>query len=163
TYGPTLLSTVPVLTTGNDAVFARLMPRLYGELGYAQRELACKQVDPVPSGGAAPLPTNLCATLASIWLNGLEKLNKCIQAGFTPKQSAGDENCQSFVSQLNNFSSRVPTVTPLHDVANRVGELQARISTLLHVYQVRYLPSIPAGGFCRETSSSPTTCPDPWN
>jgi hypothetical protein len=163
TFGPTLLSAEPVETIGNDAVFARLMQRLYADLGYAQRELACKKVDPVPAAGAAPLPANLCATLASIWLNGLEKLDKCILAGFQPKQSAGDENCQSFVSQLNNFASRVPTATPLHDVANRVGELRARISTLLHVYHTRYLPSIPAGGFCRETNSHLPTCPNPWD
>jgi hypothetical protein len=163
TYGPTLLSTAPVLTSGNDAVFARLLQRLYDELGYAQRELACKQVDPVPSGGAAPLSANLCSTLSSIWLNGKLKLDDCVLAGFQPKQSAGDQNCQAFVSQVTNFGARVPTTTPLHDVANRVGELRARISTLLHVYQVRYLPSIPANGFCRETNSNPTSCPDPWN
>jgi hypothetical protein len=164
TFGPTLLSAAPVLTQGNDAVFARLLQRLYGDLGYAQRELACKQVDPVPAGSAAPLSASVCATLSSIWLNGKLKLDDCVMAGFQPKQSAGDQNCQAFVSQVTNFASRVPAATPLHDVANRVGELKARIATLLHVYQTRYLPSIPANGFCRETDSdaNPATCPNPW-
>jgi hypothetical protein len=163
TYGPTLQSAAPALTVGNDAVFARLMQRLYGELGYAQRELACKQVDPQPANGTPPLSASLCATLTSIWLNGLEKLNKCIAAGFQPKQSAGDENCQSFVSQITNYRSRVPAATPTQDVANRVGELKNRIATLLHVYQTRYLPSIPATGFCRESTTNPATCPNPWD
>ncbi len=162
TYGPTITSPVPVLTRGNDAVFARLMQTLYGQLGTAQRDLACQQVDPVPSGGTPPLPASLCSTLDGIWLNGKEKLDKCILAGFQPKQSAGDENCQSFVSQLGNYQARLPATTVAADIANRTGELKARIAVIFHVYYQRYLPSIPADGFCRERSADPGSCPNPW-
>jgi len=159
TWGPAFGGTgQPVLTTNNDAVFARLLQRLYGELSYAQRELACKQVDPVPNGGVAPLSASNCSSLDSVWENGKQKLDKCIAAGFQPKQSAGNENCQSFISQLNNYQTQIPASTPAWDVANRVGELKARIVTLLHVYYTRYVPSIPANGFCRET----TNCTSPW-
>lgn len=163
TWGPKFGSTTPGLTVGNDAVFARLMQKLFDELGYAQRELACKQVDPVPSGGTPPLSAADCSALASIWSNAKQKLDKCIAAGFEPKQSAGDENCQSFVSQLNNFRTRLPAATPAQDTANRVGELKARSITLLHVYSQRYLPSIPANGFCRERLGNVPGCPNPWN
>jgi len=163
TFGPKLGSTVPAYTQGNDAVFARLLQKLYGELGYVQRELACKAVDPAPGTGviaSSPPILGECGTLDSIWANGLVKLDKCIDAAFQPKQSAGDENCQSFVSQLNNYRTRIPGTTPTRDVANRVGELKVRVDVILHLYATRFLPSVPAGGFCRERGTA--GCTNPW-
>jgi hypothetical protein len=160
TYGPTFVSPVPTVTFGNDAVFARLVQSLYDDLEYTRRELACKQVDPVPHGGTPPLSASVCGSLASVWANGKVKLDKCIAAAFHPKQSAGDENCQSFVSQLTNFQSSLPATTALQDVANRLGELKVRATVIRHVFDTRFLPSVPPNGFCRETS--PSTCPAPW-
>jgi hypothetical protein len=160
TYGPTILSPNPSVTFGNDAVFARLVQSLYDDLEYVRRELACKQVDPVPNGGTPPLTSATCSNLAAVWANGKIKLDKCILAGFQPKQSAGDENCQSFVSQLTNYQNSLPVNTAPQDVANRLGELTVRARVIRHVFDTRFLPSIPAAGFCRE--SSPSTCPAPW-
>jgi len=164
TYGPTILSQIPSVTVGNDAVFARLIQSLYDDLEYVRRELACKQVDSMPIGGPAPLSTSNCTTLANNWLNGKQKLDKCINAAFDPKQSAGDENCQSFVSQLRNYRTSLPATTSPTDVANRLGELKVRVDVIRHVFDTRFLPSIPASGFCRESDhdGNPLTCPDPW-
>jgi hypothetical protein len=82
TWGPTNASASPVLTIGNDAVFARLMQSLYSDLAYVQRELACKIVDQ-PSQ-RAPLASNTCNGLTSTWNNGKLKLDKCIEAAFSP-------------------------------------------------------------------------------
>ena len=90
------------------------------------------------------------------------KLDKCINAGFQPKQSTADENCQSFVTQLTNYRSSIPATTPTRDIANRVGELKMRVDVIRHVFDTRLLPSLTTDGFCRETDPSPTTCPDPW-
>ncbi len=162
TYGPTILSAVKSVTMGNDAVFARLVQNLYDDLEYVRREMACKPVDPVPNAGPAPLSAAVCNTLFSKWENGKVKLDKCVNAAFQPKQSAGDENCQSFISQLTNYRASVPATTSASDVANRVGELKSRVDVIRHVFDTRFLPSIPAAGFCRERDPDPDTCPDPW-
>ncbi|MSQ91374.1 MAG: hypothetical protein EXR87_00350 [Gammaproteobacteria bacterium] len=154
TYGPTILSTVKSVTTGNDAVFARLVQSLYDDLEYVRRELACQQVD-AGGGPAPPLSASVCNTLSSTWQNGKLKLDKCVNAAFQPKQSAGDENCQSFVSQLTNFRASLPATTSASDVANRLGELQVRVDVIRHVFDTRFLPSIPAAGFCRERNTCP--------
>jgi hypothetical protein len=155
TYGPTILSQVPSVTMGNDAVFARLVQSLYGDLEYVRRELACEQVDTVPIGGPAPLPASVCVSLGNTWQNGKQKLDKCVNAAFQPKQSAGDENCQSFVSQLTNYRASLPATTSASDVANRLGELKVRVDVIRHVFDTRFLPSIPAAGFCREKNTCP--------
>lgn len=164
TYAPTTASAVPMVTFGNDAIFARLLQSLYGDLEYVRRELACEQVDPVANGGPAPITASVCGTLANTWSNGKFKLDKCINAAFQPKQSAGDENCQAFVSQLTNYRTQLPTTTAPSDVANRLGELKVRVDVIRHVFDTRFLPSIPTGGFCRENDhdGDPLTCPDPW-
>jgi DNA-binding beta-propeller fold protein YncE len=154
TYGPTILSTVKSVTTGNDAVFARLVQSLYDDLEYVRRELACQQVD-AGGGPAPPLSASVCNTLSNTWQNGKLKLDKCVSAAFQPKQSAGDENCQSFVSQLTNFRASLPATTSASDVANRLGELKMRVDVIRHVFDTRFLPSIPAAGFCRERNACP--------
>ncbi len=116
-----------------------------------RRELACKQVDSLPIGGPAPLSATVCNSLASKWQNGKVKLDKCIDAAFDPKQSLGDENCQSFVTQLTNYRGSLPATTSASDVANRLGELKVRVDVIRHVFDTRFLPSIPAAGFCRES------------
>jgi hypothetical protein len=188
TWGPTINSTTPKFTEGNDAVYARLLQRLYTELGYSQRELACKQVDPTPTGGTPPLNSTTCSTLASKWQEGKEKLDKCINGSFRSTDdynhhhyswwwgwfgryfhywNAYDEDhhvdyCQAFVDKVNAFKAQIPATPPAWDVANRISELKARITTLLHVYNTRFVPSIPANGFCRELTPIPADCPNPW-
>lgn len=165
TYAPTAADGAPVkYTRNNDAVFARLLQKLYGDLHEVQTRYACAAADLAPelladaptSSALRPLPEGTCASLESTWQNGLIKLNKCVNAAFQPKSSAGDENCQSFVSQLSNYRSRIPATTSASDIANRTGELKVRVEVLFYVYNTRFLPSIPADGFCRET-----TCPSP--
>lgn len=158
TWGPTIASTTPVQTVGNDAVFARLLQTLYGELAYVQQELACKPVD--VGSGPAPISVNTCNGLDNVWANGKQKLDKCIAAAFQPKSSAGDENCQSFVSQLTNYRNSIPATTSTQDIANRTGQLKVRVEVIFHLYYTRFVPSIPAAGFCREAGSS--GCANPW-
>jgi hypothetical protein len=151
-------------TAGNDAVFARLLQVLYRELYDVQRLYACTNADAgIGATTPAPIGSSLCATLTDRWSNGLRKLDDCIGAAFQPKSSAGNELCQAFVSQLTNYQASLPAATPPQDIANRVGELKARILTLFHLYEDRFQPSIPDNGFCRESSPpASTACPNPW-
>jgi hypothetical protein len=143
-----------VTTVNNDAVFARLLQDLYGELQAVRVLYACT------GAAGSPIGTSTCTTLESIWQNGKIKLDKCINAAFQPKNSASNENCQSWVSQLTNYRNALPATTLDSDLANRVGEQKARIQTLFHLYYDRFQPSIQAGGFCRETTNCGFTWPE---
>ena len=159
TYEPAFGSgTVPVSTPGNDAVFARLLQSLYGDLKAVQLAYACTNAD--AGSGQAPLSNNICNSLTSTWNNGKTKLDKCIEAAFQPKSSASNENCQSWVSQMTNYRNSLPANTAAQDVANRSGELKARIETIFHLYYTRVLPSMPQNGFCRERNVP--GCANPW-
>lgn len=136
-----------VYTPNNDAVFARLVLRLFADLEYVQRVYACPPVPNAPIGD--------CTQLSSTRENAQQKLEKCVEAAFVPKSSAGSENCQAVVSQLQNYRGQLPVSTPPNDVDNRVGELKARVDTLLHVFETRFLNSIPPAGFCVEEGSCP--------
>jgi hypothetical protein len=160
TWGVRFGGTTPSLTLNNDAVYARLVQRLYDELGYVQHNLACNHVDPVyndagevvPDGRTPPLSASNCSSLDNTWAVGKDKLNKCIDSAFQPKTSFGDQNCNAFLSQVNNFKALLPSTTPEGDVANRVGELWARITVMMHVYDKRFVPSITAVGYCVESN-----------
>jgi uncharacterized cupin superfamily protein len=145
-------------TTGNDAVFARLLQSLYADLHAVQVAYACTGT------GSSPLSSTLCASLTQRWNNGLGKLTDCINAAFQPKQSASNQLCNAFVSQLGNYQAALPVTTPAWDTDNRVGELKARIETLFHLHSARFLPSIPEWGFCMEFNgcTAPGTAPPPW-
>ena len=140
----------------NDAVFARLLETLGNELVYVVEELACKPVD--TGGPVAPITD--CSTLGSAMLNTVDKLDKCIVATYQPKQSASNQNCQSFLSQLGGFkealasaASACPEDRASCDPANRLGEIEARTATLEYVYHDKFAPSVPDGGFCRESDT----------
>ena len=154
TYGPTFGSTSKSVTEGNDAVFARLVQNLYDDLEFVRREFACKAPN-------APISTSVCNSLASKWATGKIKLDTCVTAAFKPKQSTGDTNCQAFATQLANFRALIPAITPVSDIANRVGELRMRVDVISNLFTTRMLPSMTAAGFCRELGPSPS-CPDPW-
>ena len=129
----------------DDAVLAKLLLALFDELGASLNNLACADAD---GAGAPPLFTGACASLNADWLNAKDKLDKCWDAMQQPKQSAGDQNCQAFVSQLNNFESTLNGVVIFGtDPANRIGELKARTLVIRHLYEERVVPSIPADGF----------------
>lgn len=163
TYVPELGRVVP----GNDAVFARLLRTLYGELGVVTSELACTTYDvptiknangeDVPNPNA-PISPNICATLKSDWANSWDKLDKCLNATYQPKTSSGNQNCQSFLSQFKSYNDTLAIVGPYGlDPANRKGELAARSKVIEYVYHERFVPSVPDGGFCEETD--PDNCP----
>jgi hypothetical protein len=137
------------IAPNTDAVFAKLLLSLYDDLEETRAELACKRAD-APSG-AAPMKAKLCSTLASQWLNGKDKLDKCIGASTQPKQSSGDQNCSAFQSQLANYRSAVSNAIAVGpDPANRVSEIKARVDVIFEVFQKRFLPSIPIGGFTNQ-------------
>ncbi|MBT8097626.1 MAG: hypothetical protein HKP32_12085 [Woeseia sp.] len=142
---------IEVQGSPDDAVFAKLLLSLYDDLGKALNEVACVDVDhsvAFPGNGTAPLSLSTCATLNAKHVNAKDKLEKCWDATQQPKQSAGSQNCQAFVSQLTSFSNTL-ALAPQNpnDVANRKGELQARVEVLFHLYFERFEPSIPAAGF----------------
>ncbi|MEO8306981.1 MAG: toll/interleukin-1 receptor domain-containing protein [Pseudomonadota bacterium] len=152
TYAPTIISLTPKLTVNNDAMFARLTQSLYNDLGYALRDLACKQADQ-SSTVAPPLTAAQCAVLKVNWDIGLIKLGLCVEGAF--KDVHHDyglrQFCQYFLSYgLDPLISNIPTSTPSRDIANRIGELRARAVVLRHLYVTRFLPSIPNKGFCSE-------------
>jgi len=145
--------------TGNDAVFARLVKKLYDDLGDVTARYACTNFDSTESGNAganAPISGGICSTLLSQWANGDDKLDKCLAATYQPKSSSGNQNCQAFLSQFQGFKDTLSIVGPYGpDPANRKGELEARVKVFQHVYETRFLPSVPDGGFCKE---SPDGC-----
>ncbi len=150
-----------VVTVNNDGVFARLVQALGNDLDAVRSDYACKQADPVPSGGIAPLSTTTCATLAQLWLGskltgGIKsKLDKCVDAAFQPKSSASNENCNAFRTQFAQYRSALPASATGADPANRLGELKARAETFSFIFETRFLPSIPPTGFCRERNRCP--------
>ena len=131
----------------DDAVFGKLLLTLVDEFGATLNELACTD-SYNENGGVAPLGASACSTLQADVANTKDKLDKCWDATQQPKQSSGNQNCQAFDVQLAATQSDVAGLMPVGpDVANRVGELKARITTIRHVYDTRFVPSLPADGF----------------
>jgi hypothetical protein len=151
-----------MLTDTSPKAFLNLVRGLYDDLERARVLTACRNYTYVDADGILrkenanqPLSPSVCSGLATDWLNGLDKLNKCITAATDPKTSAADQNCQSFVSQVKGYRSRVATAnlnwfgdsSIIPDKANRRGELEARVDVILHIFSDQFLPSIPLGGF----------------
>jgi len=131
-----------------DAVFGKLLSNLYNDLEETRAQLACKVADIVQPGSAAPLRFSTCQALASQWAVGRTLLNQCLASAQAPKAATFAAECQAFRDQLGTYQATVnPAVRLGADVANRVGELKARVLTLIHVYEDRFLPSVPNGGF----------------
>jgi hypothetical protein len=166
TYGPTVESTTPVLTTNNDAVFGRLVGSLISDLGYVFQELACKPVD--NPGAAAPLSPDMCvrtgfnnapdanASDQLYWIG--EKFRRCMVGAF---QNVNDDReqpvdqqdrgyCDAIRERFTQFQQALPALTPPQDIANRVGELKSRVDIIRHIYETRFLPSVPDTGFQSE-------------
>jgi hypothetical protein len=163
TYGPTIVSSTPSVTPNNDGAFARLTQALYTELRSALDQYTCVQVDDTVSPiGDAPLSSTTCNNLRSIWSNGKQKLDKCVDAAFTPKASASNENCQSFRNKLDEYKAALPAAPSGLDLANRLAEQYYRWEVIKHVFETRFLPSIPyKKGYCRERyPAGSTSCPN---
>jgi hypothetical protein len=124
-----------------DAVFAKLLIKLYDDLEQTRARLAC--------GSPAVLSKSVCGSLLQAWKAGKGFLDKCFTATTQPKNSKGSENCNSFLSQVNKYQAALngATTTPALDPANRLGELKQRVFVIKHVHTDRFLPSIPDKGF----------------
>ena len=165
TYGPTIRKTpggvtIVDLTPNNDGVFGRLVQSLYTELRTALDEYTC----PTTTVPVAPLDTTTCNALRKYWDSGKQKLDACVDAAFQPKASASNQNCQSFRNQFDSYKAALPATTSGRpDLANRLGEQKWRWEVTKHVFETRFLPSIPEKkGFCRELYPAGTTaCPNP--
>ena len=126
----------------DDAVFGKLVLELYDELGGTIDQFVC------PAMGTPLAGPTECSDLQSRYQNALQKIDGCWLASNQPKNSSGAQNCQSFLSQLTALQSQALALPPNPaDTANRIGEVQARIERLFHVYDFFAL-SIPDDGFC---------------
>jgi hypothetical protein len=128
----------------DDDVYARLVRKLFDDLGVFQKQIVCSDVD-VP--GSVPLPS--CGVINASYDNTLDKLGKCIDATRQPKTSALDQNCNAFEVQFGAYQAEVEALLPRPDFdpANRIGELKARLTTIWLLYHDRFLPSVPMGGY----------------
>jgi len=142
--------------------FVDLTSKLFDDLERARVLTACANVDGNPNG-LPPLSAAKCSALAADWANARDKLNKCLGATQQPKNSALNQNCQAFNSQFTHYQNELNTAVvkgavvggvQTGDVANRLGELKARVRVLLHVYQDQMLPSVPPGRFPTPPSSA---------
>lgn len=156
--GRTIGGVLDEVVEDNDAVFARLLGKLFYDLDYVANHYACASNADV--AGSRPISLTKCTTLLSALANAGDKLGKCIDATYQPKQSASNQNCTSFVQQIGSFRQTLEAADPGpvgSDPANRIGELFVRHEVMMHVYGTRFVPSIPSGGFCMETD--PGNCP----
>ncbi len=152
TFGPTIKSFKPKVTENNDAVFARLVERLWKYEGEILNSYACRQADLVPSNGVAPLSKTVCNKLKPLWLVADLKINLCVNATFFPKSAFRDWICGQAAEAVNKFEAAVPATATGPDVRNRVSELKARVGVFEHVWTTRFLESVERKptGFCRE-------------
>lgn len=150
TWGPTINSKKPVVTVNNDAVFARLVEALWKDLGEVRANYACKQADPAPSGGQAPLAPALCKTLASLWTQTDRKIKACIDESFAPTNGNAFGICELARGYIDDFAAALPATTSRPDPYNRLGELHGRVQVVEHVWDTRFIASLTPTGFCRE-------------
>jgi hypothetical protein len=141
----------PPFVEKDQAVLAKLLLKQYKDFRDALHELACIANEDIDGLGAlAPIDSSTCGLLDEIWVNGLDKEVKGLQATLDPKTSQGNENFGAFESKLEQLLLTVQGITPdplRPDLANRKGDLEARLLTIEHIYQDRFLPSITDAGF----------------
>ena len=157
TWGPTIRSSSPKVTTNNDAVFARLAQSLWEDLGTSRKDLACKQVDTTATT-TAPLTSAQCSNLSNIWSIARLKLNLCVTAAFYPYNGYNTSFfcglARKYVVDYQTALAAIPAA-PTRDVANRIGEQKARTQTFLYFFDTRFRPSIrTTTGYCREWGRS---------
>ncbi len=155
TYAPTVKSHKPTITVNNDAVFARLVQSLWNDIGETRARYACRQADPVPSGGAPPLSRHVCKKLATLWKTADARLEQCVKATFYPASANQTRICARARDYVDAFEAVLPESAAGPDVYNRLGELKARVDVFQHVWEERFVKSIKPGGFCREWGTCP--------
>jgi hypothetical protein len=155
TWGPTIKSTTPKLTSNNDAVFARLVQSLWDDLGATKAQYACKQSDPTPAGGVAPLSKPLCRTLATLWSKARSDIRRCVNLTFQAVSSNQATRCAIAKNSVSAFGSALPAAATGPDPYNRLGELESRVEVFQHIWDERFLNSIKPTGFCREKGTCP--------
>jgi hypothetical protein len=180
TYGPLYGTAVPTEVPGNDAAFGRLLQSLHADLNQSLASNACPIYGTV---GAS------CGVLQALADTSKAQLDLCVGAAFvsrstaltpTTVRSSGDDGiwgddddytlttidppCPIFVQNLQALRSAVSVLpTATNDTANRRGELLVRADVIQHVYDTRFVPSIPDTGFCREKGvGTATQCAPPW-
>lgn len=150
TFAPTIKSFSSKFTANNDAVFARLVQSLWHDIGETRASYACKQADPVPAGGVAPLSSTVCKKLASRWAVAEFKVNLCVIANFYPASSYRTWICGLARDYVDAFEAALPVAATGPDAYNRLGELKARVDVFQHVWDERFLNSQKPDGFCSE-------------
>ncbi len=150
TYGPTIKSPKPLVTANNDAVFARLVESLWKDLGEVRANYACKQADPTPTGGQAPLSNAVCNTLSARWAEANKKIKDCVTKTFKPLTGAALGICEFARERVDLFGAALPASPTGPDPYNRLAELEGRLATFKHVWDTRFLESLEPAGFCRE-------------
>ncbi len=108
TYGPTIKSLSPKVTVNNDAVFARLVQSLWRDLGEVRANYACKQADPTPSGGVAPLSKTVCNKLAGLWALAEIKNDLCVLSTFGQSNATQASICASAKQAVIAFEAALP-------------------------------------------------------
>ena len=150
TYGRTIKSTKPLLTVNNDAVFARLVETLWTDLGEVRANYACKQADPTPAGGVAPLSKAVCTTLTARWTDANKKIKDCVTKTFKPITGLALGICELAREYVDMFGAALPASPTGPDPYNRLAELEGRLATFEHVWDTRFMPSLKPAGYCRE-------------
>ena len=116
-----------------DAIFGHLLASLGTDLGNTQTKYLCANAD---GGTSAPVSPSSCSQLQSAWAAVTTKLDRCLEAAETPKNSAFSQNCQSFETQFLSYKNTLASVPRQgSDPANRIGEVEARAQVLEHVYR----------------------------
>lgn len=136
------------ITAGNDAVFARLLSKLVDDLGEVTSDFACAPGDGQPG---SPISAEYCASLKGYLAHGRHELTECLSAanGYSYRGIENNRDCREFVEELGHFSGMLGTLSSnaANDPASRLGELEVRASVIEHLYQTRFLPSVPRYGF----------------
>lgn len=155
TYGPTIKSPKPLVTVNNDAVFARMVETLWKDLGEVRANYACKQADPTPTGGQAPLSNAVCNTLSARWTDANKKIKDCVTKTFKPLTGFALGICEYARERVELFGAALPAAPTGPDPYNRLAELEGRLATFKHVWDTRFMLSLELAGFCRERGACP--------
>ena len=147
-YNPQLDANGNVVAGPNDddGVYARLVAKLLQDLDVVQTQIAC--VADFDQQGSHPLSD--CGSLNTSLRVTRDKFNKCLEAAVTPQTSLLDRACNAFETQFQSYQAAVEALSPntrALDPANRIGEIEARLTTIWLVYRERFLPSVPPEGF----------------
>ncbi len=147
-YNPQLDDNGEVVPGPNDddGVYARLVAKLLQDLEVVQTRIACVANEDQPGS----LPLSDCGSLNTSLRVTRDKFDKCLEAAVTPQTSLLDRACNAFETQFLSYQTAVsdlPANTRALDPGNRIGELEARLTTIWLVYRERFLPSVPPEGF----------------